>query len=236
MSLKSPIQTAYKYLVINSIDRISGTPSSFTLQLAYGVMFSFAELISFRIPNTFYNITSNNNSILIGSTMYALTPGCYNLNELFNALVNLVPSFQSIAYDDVVGKTTITANSSISLSFPVGYLNRILGFPDNYSSTGTSFISTNPPFLASYQMFIEIDKLSSNFITSNKNYRSPTFVIDNNANKNDMIIYSQNSQYDQQILRQDNQTMLHELNIRLVDAFGQLIQQSPEWTLTLKLF
>ena len=163
MSLKSPIQTAYKYLVINSIDRISGTPSSFTLQLAYGVMFSFAELISFRIPNTFYNITSNNNSILIGSTMYALTPGCYNLNELFNALVNLVPSFQSIAYDDVVGKTTITANSSISLSFPVGYLNRILGFPDNYSSTGTSFISTNPPFLASYQMFIEIDKLSSNF-------------------------------------------------------------------------
>jgi len=240
--LKSPIQTAYKYLVINSIDRTNGTAASFTLQLPYGIMFSYAELINFRIPNTFYNITTYNNQIGVQvspspETVYALTPGCYNLDELFSALVNLVPQFQSITYDDIVGQTTITASTSITIDFTVGgYLNRVLGFPDGYFSTGTSFVSTNPPFLAYYQMYIEINMLSSNFMTSNVNYRSPTFIIDNNVNKNDMIVFSQNSQYNQTIILQENQSMMHELSIRLIDNFGHVLQQSPEWEMTLKLF
>lgn len=239
MSCTSPIQTPHKFLVINSADRDfqSTSAAQFNLHLPMGIKFSYAELISFRIPNTFYNITTLNNRVNVNATNYDLAPGCYNLNELFTALVNLVPTFQSIVYDDIVGKVTITATGSITVTFPAGnYLNRVLGFPDGYTSTGISFVSTNPPFLAYYQMYIEIDRLSSNFMTSNNNYRSPTFIIDNNANKNIMIIYTQNSQYEQKILFQDNQTMLHDLSITLKDNFGQVLQQCPEWQMTLKLF
>jgi len=234
---KSSIQTAYKYLVINSIDRTNGSSASFSLQLPYGIIFSYAELITFRIPNTFYNITSYNNLVGVNNTVYALTPGCYNLDELFSALVNLIPNFQSITYDDIVGKTTITTNTSVTINFTVGgYLNRVLGFPDNYTSTSSSFVSSSPPFLAYYQLYIEIDKLSTNFMTSNLLYRSPTFIIDNNVNKNNMITFSQNSQYDQKVIMQDTQIMLHELNITLKDNFGQVLQQCPEFEMTLKLF
>jgi len=234
---KTSIQTAYKYLVINSIDRTNGNAASFFVQLPYGIMFSYAELINFRIPNTFYNITSHNNQVVVNSTGYSVAPGCYNLDELFSALLALIPSFQSITYNDISGTTTITTSSSVTLLFPSGnYLNRVLGFPDGYTSTGTSFVSTNPPFLAYYQMYIEIDKMSSNFMTSNNGYRSPTFIIDNNVNKNDMIVFSQNSQYNQTVILQDNQIMLHELNITLKDNFGNVLQQCPEWEMCLKLF
>jgi hypothetical protein len=239
MSCTSDIQTPHKFLVINSIDRDfqSGSAAQFNLHLPMGIKFSYAELISFRIPNTFYNITLSNNRVNVDDTNYDITPGCYNLDELFSALVNLVPSFQSISYNDITGKVTITATGSITIDFTTGgQLNRVLGFPDNYIATGTSFVSTNPPFLAYYQMYIEVDRLSSNFMTSNNNYRSPTFIIDNNANKNIMIIYTQNSQYEQKIFMQDNQTMLHDLSITLKDNFGQVLQQCPEWNMTLKLF
>lgn len=232
-------QKPYKYFVINSIDRIDklGTPSDISVKLPFGTKFNHAQLINFKMANTYFNINDNNNKLVVNNVGYTLTKGNYNLDELFTALVNLVPVFDSISYDDVIAKVTIVTVGAVvvPLNF-ISRLNRVLGFPDDYNQTGASFISTNPPYLSHNLLYAEIDKFSTNFTSTNDMYKSPSFLIDNNVNKNDLISYSQNSQYEQLINLQNNDLSFYNLSIKLKDHNGHVLEGCSEWTMLLKLF
>ena len=112
------------HVLINSMDRDDYTnqsPSNFTVSLQATVKncnsFSLAQL---SIPLTFYNITATNNQFTINTNEYTLTPGCYNLNDLLQALANLVfANYPNMvfSYNDVSSQITISNNAIFSLKF-----------------------------------------------------------------------------------------------------------------------
>lgn len=227
----------HKYLVINSFDRSYGTPSDFSVSLPYSLKFNSVELIECFIPNTFWNITDYNNGIVIDNILYHIPNGCYNLNELIQVIINTIAPFTNISYDDSQGKITITSSSSITLSFPSsGSINKVLGYPDDYSITGTSFVSSFGPSISYYQIYIEILELSSNFMTTNNHYKYPTFIVTNNVNKGYIATYTQHSQYDQMVNIRDNTQNMYNLSIKLKDQFGNVLIGSSEWSFTIKFF
>ena len=228
-----------RYLNILSQDRTSDidTTSNFKLNLLPSLKAKQCELIQCLIPNNYYNITSSNNGILINSTLYSVTAGCYNLTEFFQAFVNIVPNVSNIVFNDIAGNVTITTSVSCTLSFPnYGSINKVLGFIDGYSSTGTSFVSSFSPSLAQYPIYIYINELSSNVKLTTNNIASPTFVITNNVNKNDIIQWYENSQYKQAIDVKCNTESLSTLTIILRDQYGNQLQGLAEWSALLMFY
>lgn len=114
-------------LIIDSQDRVSGTSSSFRVNILNAVSVkNKIKLVSAAILNSFYNITTANNMIYWqrSSTNYSggIAPSNYfssNISTAIAALMNLVDVGRS--YSVVISSTsfmmTITANSSYILSF-----------------------------------------------------------------------------------------------------------------------
>lgn len=223
----------HKYLTISSADRVNGTPSKFLVNLPYGINFNYAELINCQIANTFYNITNNNNAYRANSIDYLVPPGCYNFDELINTIV-AIGGITSITYNDITGIVTINTPTSLELNIN-NSIAQILGFTSNYSAETTVHNSSFPPSLFYSSLYIDVTEFNSNQFTSNNRYRTPTFTISNNANKNFVIFYSQYSQHEQRITSRDNTIVIHSLNIIVKDQFGTELQGLSDWSMVLKL-
>jgi hypothetical protein len=233
--MKTDYSTRKKYLTINSVERIHGTPSDFIVQLRHPIRENQIELIECFIPNTFYNITDNNNGININGNTILITPGNYNLDELFEQIVNDIEPISSLTFDDTLSQLTINS-SNITVSFPdVNSIHSVLGFPQNYNVTGTTFISSYGPSLTYYNVYIEINELSSNHMTTNPFYHAPTFIVSNSVNKNSIIPFYQKSQYDQFAMKKDNSQILQNLTIRLKNQFGSVLIGVGEWSMVLSI-
>lgn len=228
-----------RYLTINSVERYQGnSPADFIVKLRHSIKENNVELIECFIPNTFYNITTSNNTLLINNVPSQITPGNYNLDELFQQIVNDVANVTNITFNDITGIITITTGASVTLSFPqdTGGIAHVIGFSKTYSQTGTSFNSSRGPSLTYHNVYVEITELSSNHMTTNDYYHSPTFIITNNTNKNGIIQWFQKSQYHQKVNKRDNKEILNTLTIRLKNQFGEILTNCSEWTMVLSFY
>jgi hypothetical protein len=227
-----------RYLTINSIDRKDGSPSNFNINIKDGIKYNTCKLIMCQIPNTYYNITNNNNGILINGTLKNITPGNYNLDEFFNEFSNnLDPVIVSIGYNDSQGILTFTTSSSVNISFPsFGSLHSVLGFPNIYNTTSNSFSSSYPPSLAKHILFIDIDTLSNNHSTSYEYSSSNTFSVANNVNKNEIIFFNEKTNFKQSINCRHPSEVIHNISIKIRDQYNQIVSGLGEWTLILSFY
>jgi hypothetical protein len=231
--------TSRHYLNINSVDRIStsNSPSDFQIQLPFGINCDSCELIELLMPNSYFNITNSNNAFIFNGVTQFVTPGLYNLNELFIQMTNQFEAITSVVYDDQMGVATITTSSSQQLSFPSkNSINFIFGFPQSYNQTGTTFISSNPPSLAQYPVYICVGELSSNYMTTTPFICNPTFTVINNVNKYDIVQWYKNSQYCQQVNVREAGAPIYTLNIQVRDQYGQILQALGEFSMILNFF
>lgn len=223
-----------RYLTIISSERTTGTTSDFNISVRHGIKYNNCMLIMAMIPNTYYNITDMNNGILLDEVLYTMPNGNYNLDEFFNAFINLSPLITAITYDDIIGKITITCSPSTFLSFPInGSMHSVLGFDRTYSDNLTTHISTYPPSLSKYNLYIEIDQLSSNHTTTNNISGSYTYEITNNANKNDILQYYYKTHYPQISNCKNHSDTMYNLNIKLKNQYNEILQGLAEWTIIL---
>ena len=184
-----------RYLTVYSQERTTGSPADLQVSVRHGINYEKCELKMTAIPNTYFIITSNNNGLLINGSLVTIPPGNYNLDEFFNTFLNLDIRIKGISYNDVTGVITFTTSISVTIYFPsTGSINYIIGFPPDYSFTGTSFNSSFPPSLAKFNLYIEVDQLSSNHTTINAISGLFTYEI---PNKNEIIQYYQKSHYKQ---------------------------------------
>lgn len=224
-----------KFVHISSIDRLANeTPSKFTIFLQMSVKCSKCRLIEACIPNSYYNITNSNNGIKFGSVLYQIRPGSYDLAQLLAQLQTTCTFITSVVFDDVNCYLVITTSTSQTMSFPAtGSLNNVLGFPITYNSTGTLFYGSNSPSVDQFSVFIEIDELSNSMLTSN--FKNSTFVISNNVNKNGIIYYYQQSQFDQAITPRQPDYPIQTLHVSVKDIYGNICVGLTEWSLLLEL-
>ena len=78
-----------KHLLVQSADRITGTPNKFKVPINTLRNVGRVSLLSASIPNTLYNVTSANNSLYFGGTGFhiaGIPPGAYNIYDLIVAL------------------------------------------------------------------------------------------------------------------------------------------------------
>ena len=233
----------FRYLVINSIDRnnTTDTPANFQINLPYGITYNCCELIQFNIANSFYNITTNNNTLILNGTSFSVPPGCYNSDELFTAIGNF-EYIESITYNSISAQTVINivtgpaGPGNITLTFPsTGSIHAILGFPHSYNQTGTVFNSINALSLANFNIYMETDLLSSNVMTSNS-YKHPCWVLPNNGNKGDILTFNEMSQYKLFLTSNNANNIIYNLSIYLKDQYGSILQGCSEFTMVLRFF
>lgn len=225
----------HKYIVINSKDKntYSLSNSSFCVNFAYDIPFKYAKLLYVNIPNTFYNIHENNNSLIVGGVTSQVAEGCYSLYELIDQLLAQFPIFTQIIYNSITQKLEFTASASTSLSFPsTNSIHEVLGFGNNYNVTSTSFISQVPPNISINNIYIEIDQLKNNYMNTNNIYRNQTFVIPNNANKEDYIIYDKIN-FPQFVHCYNEYERIYNLNVKLMDHNGNELKNVANWTMVL---
>ena len=228
-----------RYLTINSIDRTTGSPSNFTIDVKNGLTYSTCKLIMCQIPNTYFNITNNNNGITINDTICRLVQGNYNLDEFFNAFINLHPSIVGISYDDILCKVTVTLDAPGSgFEFPSsGSMHSVIGFDQNYSSaSGITHTSKYPPSLAKHILYIDIDLISSNHTSSFLNSGANVFALQNNVNKNEMILYNEKTNFEQIVNCKNKSEIIYNLTIKLKNQFNEICTGASDWSMILSFY
>lgn len=224
-----------KNLYINSVNRTRGSPSDFSIKLNYGVCFDKCKLQSLNMFNTFYNITLKNNTLLINGNVRNIQAGNYTLSELISALTFVLSTdnLNTILYDTSNSKLFITFTVSTRLSFGDNSINQVIGFDSTYDVDTFNHVSIAPPNLST-DIFIELSEVNSNQM-SNNNFSSYNFVVSNNANKGGIITHTEKTNYLLSSCPQSIKKEIYNIDIKVKNYQGEILQGCSEWTMLLKL-
>ena len=181
------------YLLINSADRLSGTPSSFIMNLPNKISNVVAvKLKEVALNHKVFNISNeyNNSRVSIVEGMHHLInfdipDGHYTENELCIVLQNLLISnsmfgfIYTVTYSPNTYSFTISSTGGFSLN-SIG-ITSFLGFDTNNMTPGfnLSYTSTNVTQFNNYQYILaDFSCFPQNMITSNASIKT-TFKFSN---------------------------------------------------------
>lgn len=150
------------------------------------------------IPSSFYNINSTNNKIKIGSTIFSITEGNYNINDLITAINAQTNTalLVSLAYNSITNKTTITNNGGTSqvITLAASPLLWILGFEKQYTITLTTLTSSTGPYVVNLlnipRLFIRSSAIDAGNYSDETASNDVLAVIPNTACINGVIHYT----------------------------------------------
>ena len=150
------------------------------------------------IPSSFYNINSSNNKIKIGSTIFSITEGNYNINDLITAINTQTNTalLVSLAYNSTTNKTTITNNGGTSqvITLSASTLLWVLGFERQYTITLTTLTSSTSPncvnLLNIPRIFIRSSAIDAGNYSDETESQDVLAVIPNTACINGVIHYT----------------------------------------------
>ncbi len=90
----------------------------------------YVNLHSAQIPISFYNVTTNNNTLVVDGVPYVVAVGNYDANQLITALHALLPGNWVITINEQTNKFTLNHNNDFTINGTSSML-RMLGFnPD----------------------------------------------------------------------------------------------------------
>ncbi len=240
-------QSTFKYIIIDTRDRIKGNTNEFTVNLNpafYGV--KKVELLSLSLPQTMYNITTANNIIYFseggGPLIASLSPGNYNASSLANAISILLSTISpnafiyNVSVSNITYKMTISASGNFSLLFGSNSTQSIGDFIGYTIDTIPALTHTGDSIIQLYQSvyyIIDIAELPVAVKSSNiKDYG--TFVINTRTNGGDIEVFEIANRY-HIIENYDNAQNIFNLNIKLKTYDNKLVDiNNAEWFMMLK--
>lgn len=158
----------------------------------------FFSVNSAVIPASFYNINSYNNKIKIGSNVYTIAQGNYNINDLITAINAQINTalLVSVAYNSITNKATITNNGGTSqvIILSSSPLLWVLGFEKEYTITLTTLTSSVAPncvnLLNIPRIFIRSSEINVGNYSDETESNDVLAVIPNTACVNGVIHYT----------------------------------------------
>lgn len=220
--------THINFSSLNRINFSTTTPANCQINLNRTITAKCAELSYFICPNTFYNITSKNNTFLLNGGTITIDPGCYSLSQLFTEILALIPAGSTLLYNDVLNKIELTFLVNTTLDFSISNFYIVLGFLPQAYPANTVFISTFPPKI--YQSIVNVEtNLGSNI--QNESGHFSTFTIPILCNKGEMIMFNNRSQFSSRPKVQGNE--IKNIQVILKDEYGNIMQGTADWTLIL---
>lgn len=221
------------HVYINSLNRTNKTSlaSNATIQLNKAIKAECAELSFFAMPNTWYNVTSYNNTFKLDASTITIPAGCYDLNQLLTQIQSLLPPSTSIAYNDVLNLVNITYTSAHTMDFSISNAYILLGFLPQVYPSATSFTSSNPPKIYTSILLIRTN-LGSNMV-SDKGYHS-SFIVPVNVNKGELLQFYNRSQFS--IRPKVNNNDIKTIDIILYDEYEQPLQGCGDFTAIIAIY
>ena len=222
-------------LYIDSKDRVSGTSSEFTLDLAPGIIdtkgYSVGDV---AIQRSYYNINEFNNSITFTdstATDYTITttPGNYTLAQYIALLAPQMTAISAdtitITFDSITGAVTFSSTGNLSLQFQDSKLALLLGFePILYTGT-TTYTGNVVQFGGTKKIYICSKQIKTyNYHRNNPEYNILTSVTVN-ADFGELITKRQDNNI---IYRLEN--TVKTLDLYLLDDNADLIElNGTDW-------
>lgn len=208
------------------------TPSDFTINLQKPLKGTKAQISFCQIPNTYFNITNSNNKFSYDDVPYTVSIGCYSLQELMNAIQNLLPVGSTVSYDSITGLIVITTINSISFDFAVNNsIAPVIGFNPNETYTGTTLIGWQSPKLFDNAIYIGCNFATN--IQTTSNLKNVSFVISHNVNKGEIIQFYSASQFNLQP-RVQEQT-IGSIRFTVFNEKGELLQGLADWSILIQI-
>ncbi len=221
------------HISLNSVNRVNyanTTSANCQINMNRSISAKCAELAFFMIPNTFYNVTTENSTFLLDGAPKTLDSGCYTLSQIFTEMLTLLPAGSTMLYNDVLNKIEITTLVNHTLDFSVSQIYILLGYEPRLYPANITFISTNPPKI--YQSVIHVEtNLGTNMVTDTGFHAS--FITPINVNKGEMIQFYNRSQFSSRPKVRDRE--IKNVQVVLKDEYGKVMQGAGDWTLILAI-
>lgn len=233
-----------KLFVINSKDRLAHSVSTSDCRFCFKALGAkSAEVVSFQVPSTQYNVKSTNNTVYFNDGSdhnFALTPGNYDVYDFIAELqtqFNTVSTDYLVTYSNVSMKITI-ANPTLNFSLLFGTnttnsMSGLLGF-DNVDSasvlahTGNNCINLSLPlYLCCF-----IDEFDNSVNATDDT--TSTFVFPNYVNGGDIALFNENTAY--KMCSRIFENNIQSLHIRFTYVGGEELNlNGGDWVMVLRL-
>jgi hypothetical protein len=212
----------------------SSSTSDFRLKLPRPILAGERyELIYAQIPQTVYNLDSNNNSFVLNDgspNALAIPPGFYTANTIVTELqtqLNAVSALTfTVAFSETSQKITITASGPFTVNMngvgsPLGFI----------TTTGSATSHTGGTILnleTTDSLFIHVNEIRQiDYIQGGS-----TFAIPSNVNQLQVIDYNERSGFRQTITFNNPCSVL---TIRLTDSENRVVDlNGSQWYLILE--
>jgi len=234
-------------LVIQSKDRILGTPDKFTVRVPPFLNISGVSLLSATIPNTVYNITAANNMVYWnrgGALSAPIPPGAYSITALIAMLGAVMQATDgaavyTVSYSETTMKLTITSTLAFSLSADnltnavwsvLGWGGQTAATPSALSHTAVNVVRLDTP----NNLLINLGEWCPSFLASTANIRS-CFVVSLDHDSQYVSQHKQLSTFD----NGSNYTArngLATMEVLLTDTDGRRVDlNGAEWVMILRV-
>lgn len=214
------------HFYIHSQNRLNPfeSPATSSIKLNRGIEAGLAELSFFSMPNTWYNITSKNNTFILDAGTITLDAGCYDLTQLLTEIQSLLPAGTTVLYNDVLNKVQITFTSAHILDFSQGNFWKVIGFLPQAYPSGTVFVSSYPPKIYTSMLILKTN-MAANIMSHVGN---ATFVIPVNVNKGELLQFYNRSQFASR--PKVNNNNLYRLDLVLCDENENVLEGCGDYT------
>lgn len=219
------------HISINSTNRINynnTNPANCEISLNRAIFANCAELSYFMTPNTFYNVTSKNNTFLLNAGLITVDPGCYSLTDLTTELLSLLPAGTTLLYNAVTNQIELTFLVATTLDFSISRFYQILGFKKKAYGPSTVFISEQPPKIYQTNIFIRTN-MASNIVNDLGN-RS-TFIVPICQNRGEMITFHNRTMFSSRPKVKGRE--IKNISFVLTDEYGEILEGAGEFTIVL---
>jgi len=193
-------------------------------------------LTNMTMPNSMYNVTSNNNKIVISGVTYTITEGNYSAESLATALGTAISSVGTVSFDDTNNNNkyifTFTAGAKTidegtTLTRQLGLTGQLpTAAATTYSATGICDLG------GTTNIYIRLRNLTMNNIDSRGQTNNIIASIVNNTNYGGYIFFVPPEVLYYQITEQN----ISHLDIELTDQEGKLLEMNgANFNLTLTI-
>lgn len=179
--------------------KIYPTGAAYTLHLTRPIKnIERVDLVSARVPNTMYNLTSGSNVLAVSSSNVSLNPGFYSAYGLATAL-GAVTSPVTLDYASDEGHFIFSSSTSFTIYVHSQELATMLGFARGVTHTAALAGATDPSYAGKYilrsstlvdlslneYIFLDIDELRTpNHVDTGSLQGNTGTISGSNANRN----------------------------------------------------
>ena len=228
-----------KNIYIDSVDNFesNGLHNDVSITLDEVVSADQYRLVHFEISNVMYNVNASNNAVNLDGSPVTIQEGNYIMSELLTRIqtdLNASSGDTFVAsYSDITGLVTIAdSTGNYALDFDVdNSFADVIGFDRNATYSGTNtYTGSFPPDLEN-PIFIEIDSVSSNYVTANSQKMS--FYIPNTEARGNTIYYNENEEFAQSC--QGYGARYKQMRIKIKNKYNLLHTNVGPWRMILRI-